>query len=78
MSQGKKSPNARIDVTDQVGKHHVVIRYVQDVDANPDDVDLRGENENAIEYRLGTGISVEKTGSDTFRTADGKLNLTAL
>ena len=69
--RGKKSPTARIDVTDQVGKYHVVIQYVEDVD-------MRDQHENAIEYRLGTGISVVKTGPDTFRSADGRLDLTAL
>lgn len=78
MSQGKKSPTERIEVTDQVGKRHVVIRYVEDVDASPEDVDMLDETENAIEYRLETGMSVEKTGPDTFKTADGRLNLTAL
>lgn len=78
MSQGKKSPTERIEVTDQVGKRHVVIRYVEDVDASPEDVDMLDETENAIEYRLETGMSVEKTGPDTFKTADGRLKLTAL
>ena len=78
MPHGMKSPTDRIDVTDQVGKRHVVVRYVDDVDASPEDVDLRDQAESAIEYRLETGMSVEKTGPDTFKTADGRLELTAL
>lgn len=77
MQHGKKSPTERIAVTDQVGKRHVVVRY-EDVDTSPEDADQRDNAERATEYRLATGMSVDKTGPDTFQTADGRLQLKVL
>lgn len=69
MSSRKMTQTERISVTDQVGKRHVVLRYVDLVETDPAD---------AAEYRLTTGTSVNKTGADTFETADGRLRLKVL
>lgn len=72
----RKAPAERIPVTDQVGKRHVVLRYVE-VETGP----TLGEHQrttDVIEYRLEAGRSVVRTGSDTFQTADGLLKLKIL
>lgn len=77
MPHRRKIPTERIEVTDQVGKRHVVLRYTETLEANPDeDADI--PREVTTEYRLATGRSVVKTGNDTFQTDDGLLRLKAL
>ena len=70
----RKTPAERIPVTDQVGKRHVVLRYVEVETAS------EGQQPTAevIEYRLEAGRSVMRTGNDTFQTADGLLMLKVL
>ena len=68
----RKAPEERIPVTDQVGKRHVVLRYVE-VETSP-----APEAVGAVEYRLESGRSVMRTGEDTFQTADGVLTLKTL
>lgn len=72
----RKSPAERIPVTDQVGKRHVVVRYVEV------ETDLAaGEHQptiEAFEYRLEAGRSVTRTGVGTFQTVDGVLMLKVL
>jgi hypothetical protein len=72
----RKAPAERISVTDQVGKRHVILRYVE-VDASPTPGDHLPTME-VSEYRLEAGRSVIRTGSDTFQTADGLLTLDVL
>jgi hypothetical protein len=77
MAHRRKVPTERIEVTDQVGKRHVVLRYTESLEASPDE----GANiprEVKTEYRLATGKSVVKTGDNTFQTDDGVLRLKAL
>ena len=72
----RKAPAERIPVTDQVGKRHVILRYVE-VEESP----APGEHpptKEVSEYRLEAGRSVIRTGSDTFQTADGLLTLDVL
>jgi hypothetical protein len=72
----RKAPAERIPVTDQVGKRHVVVRYVE-VETSP----TPGEHPRTTEvteYRLEAGRSVMRTGVDTFQTADGLLTLKVL
>lgn len=77
MPHMRKIPTERIEVTDQVGKRHVVVRYTETLEANPDeDADI--PREVTTEYRLATGRSVVKTGDDTFQTDDGLLRLKTL
>ncbi|MDM0075409.1 hypothetical protein QTH90_13495 [Variovorax sp. J2P1-59] len=82
MPHRRKAPTDRIEVTDQVGKRHVVVRYAESVEASPDDTvaadDTSIPREVATEYRLETGKSVVKTGDDTFQTDDGMLQLKVL
>lgn len=77
MAHKRKVPTERIEVTDQVGKRHVVVRYTESLEASPGD-DASIPREVATEYRLATGRSVVKTGDDTFQTDDGVLQLKAL
>jgi len=77
MPHRRKAPTERIEVTDQVGKRHVVMRYTETVEADPDE-DANVPQEVATEYRLATGRSVVKTGDSTFQTDDGLLQLKAL
>ena len=72
----RKAPAERIPVTDQVGKRHVVLRYVE-VETSPASGERQRTTE-VIEYRLEAGRSVMRTGVDTFRTADGLLTLKVL
>ena len=72
----RKAPAERIPVTDQVGKRHVVVRYVE-VETNPLPVEHQPTTE-VIEYRLEAGRSVMRTGAGTFQTADGVLMLKVL
>ena len=72
----RKAPTERIPVTDQVGKRHVVLRYVE-VETSPSPGGQRRTTE-VIEYRLEAGRSVMRTGVDTFQTADGLLMLKVL
>jgi len=72
----RMAPAERIPVTDQVGKRHVILRYVE-VEESP----APGEHpptKEVSEYRLEAGRSVIRTGSDTFQTADGLLTLDVL
>ena len=78
MPHRRKSPTERIEVTDQVGKRHVVVRYTETIEASPDEVANLPREEVATEYRLATGRSVVKTGDSTFQTDDGLLQLKAL
>lgn len=78
MQHQRKIPTERIEVTDQVGKRHVVVKYTEYLEASPGDDDARSHNEAATEYRLETGRSVKLPGADTFETTDGMLRLTAL
>jgi len=77
MPHKRKAPTERIDVTDQVGKRHVVVRYTETLEAGSDEV-ANVPREVATEYRLATGRSVVKTGDSTFQTDDGLLQLKAL
>ncbi|MDL9999294.1 hypothetical protein QTI24_11815 [Variovorax sp. J22P240] len=77
MPHRKKAPTERIEVTDQVGKRHVVVRYTESLEASPGEV-AGVPREVATEYRLATGKSVVKTSDDTFQTDDGLLQLKAL
>ena len=77
MPHRKKAPTERIEVTDQVGKRHVVVRYTETLEADFDEV-ANIPQEVATEYRLATGRSVVKTGDSTFQTDDGLLQLKAL
>jgi hypothetical protein len=70
----RKAPTERIPVTDQVGKRHVILRYVE-VETSPPPGELQTE---VIEYRLEVGRSVLRTSIDTFQTADGLLVLKVL
>jgi hypothetical protein len=72
------TPAKRIEVIDQVGKRHVVVKYTERLDASPMEGEAPHQDEIATEYRLETGMSVEKTGADTFQTANGRLRLKAL
>jgi hypothetical protein len=72
----RKAPAERIPVTDQVGKRHVVLRYVE-VENDPTH-GKRQRRAEVIEYRLEAGRSVLRTGDDTFQTADGVLMLKVL
>jgi len=72
----RKVPAERIPVTDQVGKRHVVLRYVE-VETTPTPGEHQPTTE-VIEYRLEVGRSVIRTGADTFQTADGLLMLEVL
>lgn len=76
MPHRRKAPSERIEVTDQVGKRHIVVRYTESLEARPDD-DASIPREVATEYRLATGRSVVKTGDSTFQTDDGLLQLKA-
>jgi hypothetical protein len=78
MPPRRKTPTDHIEVTDQTGKRHVVVRYTEYLEASPDDNNARSPSEVATEYRLATGRSVNKTGADTFQTVDGMLRLKAL
>ena len=78
MPSRKKTPAERISVTDQVGKRHVVVKYVDLVDPGAASVEREGVEQAETEYRLTTGASVNRTGADTFETADGRLRLKAL
>ena len=72
----KRMSNAeQIVVTDQVGKRHVVLRYVE-VETDPDAPPAK--RTEVDEYRLSGGRSVKRTGDDTFETADGVLSLKVL
>ncbi|MBT2304634.1 hypothetical protein J7E70_29875 [Variovorax paradoxus] len=73
MLDKRMMPAKRIEVTDQVGKRHVVVKYTERLDGG-----ARHQDEIAAEYRLETGMSVDKTGADTFQTANGRLRLKAL
>ena len=73
MPDKRKMPAERIEVTDQVGKRHVVVKYTEHLDGG-----APHQDEIATEYRLETGMSVDKTGADTFQTANGRLRLKAL
>ncbi|SCK32702.1 hypothetical protein VAR608DRAFT_2874 [Variovorax sp. HW608] len=70
----RKAPTERIPVTDQVGKRHVILRYVE-VETSPPPGEQQTE---VIEYRLEVGRSVMRTSIDTFQTADGLLVLKVL
>ena len=72
----RKAPAERIPVTDQVGKRHVVLRYVE-VETNSTPWEHQPTTE-VIDYRLEAGRSVIRTGADTFQTADGLLMLEVL
>lgn len=72
----RKAPAERIPVTDQVGKRHVVLRYVE-IETSPDSGE-HPQTTEVIEYRLEAGRSVMRTGADTFKTADGLLMLRVL
>ena len=72
----RKLPPERILVTDQVGKRHVVLRYVE-VETSPAEEE-HPRTKAVIEYRLEAGRKVMRTGADTFQTADGLLRLKAL
>lgn len=78
MPSRKKTPAERISVTDQVGKRHVVVKYVDLVDPGAASVERERVEQAETEYRLTTGASVNRTGADTFETADGRLRLRAL
>ena len=78
MPHRRKTRTEHIEVTDQVGKRHVVVKYTEYLEASPGDNDARSPSEVATEYRLTTGRSVNKTGADTFQTVDGTLRLKAL
>lgn len=72
----RKTPVERIPVVDQVGKRHVVVRYVE----VPDGQKAAGPPAGApaVEYRLGGGRGVTRTGEASFQTVDGLLNLKVL
>jgi uncharacterized lipoprotein YmbA len=74
----KKKAEEQIKVVDQVGKRHVVLRYTVHLD--PEDEGGQGARagEVASEYRLATGRIVQRTGEDTYQTADGILWLKAM
>ncbi|SCK18249.1 hypothetical protein VAR608DRAFT_1301 [Variovorax sp. HW608] len=72
----RKAPAERIPVTDQVGKRHVVLRYVEVETSST--LETHRRTTEASEYRLEAGRSVVRTGADTFQTADGLLNLKVL
>ncbi|MGJ7506720.1 hypothetical protein [Variovorax sp. GT1P44] len=74
----KKTPTERIQVTDQVGKLHVVVKYSEYLEPDPGDSAPPAPGEVASEYRLATGRIVDKTGDDTFETSDGTLRLKTL
>lgn len=78
MPHRRKTRTEHIEVTDQVGKRHVVVKYTEYLEASPGDGDARLPEEVATEYRLETGRSVTSSGADTFQTTDGKLQLKAL
>ena len=78
MPSRKKTPAERISVTDQVGKRHVVVKYVDLVDAGAASAERERMDQAETEYRLTTGASVNRTGADTFETADGRLRLKTL
>jgi hypothetical protein len=78
MPSSKKTPAERISVTDQVGKRHVVVKYVALVDPGAASAERERMDEAETEYRLTTGASVNRTGAATFETADGRLRLKAL
>jgi len=78
MPRGRKRPIERIEVTDQVGKRHVVVKYTERLYLPDDEERPPREGEVMTEYRLISGQIVEKTGPDTFCTADGKLRLKPL
>ena len=78
MPRGRKTPTERIEVVDQVGKRHVVVMYTERLYSASDEEDSPREGEFATEYRLASGQIVEKTGPDSFLTADGKLRLKPL
>ena len=66
----RKAPAECIPVTDQLGKRHVVLRYVE--------VETRPGEHRHFEYRLEAGRKVMRTGVDTFQTADGSPRLKGL
>jgi uncharacterized lipoprotein YmbA len=74
---GKKAAE-QIKVVDLVGKRHVVLRYAvySDTQAEGDQAVLAGQV--GSEYRLMTGRIVQRTGDDTFQTADATLWLKAI
>ncbi|MDM0030665.1 hypothetical protein QTI33_00750 [Variovorax sp. J22P271] len=78
MPSRKKTPAERISVTDQVGKRHVVVKYVDLVDPGAASAERERMDQAETEYRLTTGASVNRTGADTFETADGRLRLKTL
>lgn len=78
MPSSKKTPAERISVTDQVGKRHVVVKYVALIDPGAARAERERMDEAETEYRLTTGASVNRTGEQTFETADGRLRLKTL
>lgn len=78
MPQRRKTATEHIEVTDQIGKRHVVLKYTEYLEASPDDEGAINQSEVATEYRMETGRRVTLTGTDTFQTIDGMLRLTTL
>ncbi|CAN7765811.1 hypothetical protein LJR290_007290 [Variovorax sp. LjRoot290] len=74
----KKKAAEQIKVVDQVGKRHVVLRYTVHLDPEADDSQAAPGDEVGSEYRLTTGRIVQRTGEDTYQTADGTLRLKAM
>lgn len=78
MPRGKKIAAERIEVTDQVGKRHVVLGYVEPPPPGQVHAESALPPDGPVEYRLSSGRIVEKTGDHTFQTSDGRLQFRAL
>jgi hypothetical protein len=68
MSRTVEKQAEQIRVVDQVGKHHIVVKYIE-MGEPPN-----AERDAVTEYRLGSGRVVERTGTYTFQSVDGRLH----
>jgi hypothetical protein len=73
MPSRKKTPTEHIPVVDQVGKRHMVVKYV-----GPSEASVVDRPDPEVEYRLANGHSVQRVGDDAFQSADGRLLLKAV
>jgi hypothetical protein len=78
MPPTRRTPAEYIEVTDQVGKRHVVVKYSKPGDASSNTDRALDGAEATHEYRLATGRIVDRIGEGTFQTADGRLRLKVL
>ena len=73
MPHGRTHVAEQIEVLDQVGKRHVVLRYGPRGASSIAAGEPSKDETSFAEYRLSTGKVVDRTGPETFRCADGRL-----